>query len=136
NFVLVVNAACKDKVIRHLSEQLQYSPIHILNDHALLALQGPAALQALLPLFPAEVGKLAFLEGMLVKFQGVECFVSRSGYTGEDGFEISIAAQHVEKLARKLLQSREVKWAGLGARDSLRLEAGLCLYGNELAENI
>lgn len=135
NFVLVVNAVCKDKVIEHLSRELQYSPIHILNDHALLALQGPHAMEVLLRLFPSEVGHLAFLEGMLVKFQGVECFVSRSGYTGEDGFEISLPAQHAERFARKLLQIDDVKWAGLGARDSLRMEAGLCLYGHELTED-
>jgi aminomethyltransferase len=136
NFVLIVNAACKDKVIQHLSRELQDSPIHILNDHALLALQGPRAVTVLLQHFPSEVGHLAFLEGMLVKFQGVECFVSRSGYTGEDGFEISIPAQQVEKLARELLRHGDVKWAGLGARNSLRLEAGLCCYGHELAETI
>jgi len=136
NFLLIVNAACKDKVIQHLSHELQYSPIHILNDHALLALQGPHAMEVLLRLFPSEVGHLAFLEGMLVKFQGIECFVSRSGYTGEDGFEISIPAQHIEKLARKLLQIGDVKWAGLGARNTLRMEAGLCLYGHELSEDI
>lgn len=136
NFVLVVNAICKDKVIRHLSHELQYSPIHILNDHALLSLQGPCAADVLLKLFPAEIGCLSFLEGMLAKFQGIECFVSRSGYTGEDGYELSVPAAHVEKLARRLLQSGEVKWAGLGARDSLRLEAGLCSYGHELAEDI
>lgn len=136
NFLLVVNAVCKDKVIQHLSRELQDSPIHILNDHGLLALQGPRSLETLLQLFPAEIGRLAFLEGMLVKFQGVECFISRSGYTGEDGFEISIPAKHMEKLARRLLQFSEVQWAGLGARDSLRLEAGLCLYGHELTEDI
>lgn len=136
NFTLVVNAACKDKVIHHLSHELQHSPMHILNDHALLALQGPKAVEVLLEWFPSEIAKLSFMEGMLVKFRRVECFVSRSGYTGEDGFEIAIPSMHVETLARELVRHEQVKWAGLGARDSLRLEAGLCLYGHELSEEI
>lgn len=135
NFVLVINAGCKSKVIAYLSQQLKVSPLHILEDHALLALQGPTAASTLMKVFPPEVSHLSFMEGMLVKFQRVECFVSRCGYTGEDGFEISVPSTQVENLARHLLALEDVQWAGLGARDSLRLEAGLCLYGHELTEN-
>jgi len=136
NFVLVVNAGCKDKVIEYLSRQLNTSRMHVLKGLSLIALQGPAALDVLLQVFQSEIANLNFMEGMLVKFQRIECFVSRSGYTGEDGFEISIASKYVERLVRHLLTLDGVKAAGLGARDSLRLEAGLCLYGHELDETI
>jgi len=135
NFLLVVNAACQEKVVAHLEQHLQHSPIHVYDDHALLALQGPESLPALLKIFPDEIRHLSFMEGMLVKFQRIECFLSRTGYTGEDGFEISIVSHHAESLARALLAIAGVQWAGLGARDSLRLEAGLCLYGHELNED-
>ncbi len=136
NFVLVINAGCKDKVIDYLSRNLATSPLHILDDLALLALQGPRAVDVLLRIFQSEIANLEFMQGMLAKFNRIECFVSRCGYTGEDGFEISVAARHAETLARLLLAEDEVAFAGLGARDSLRLEAGLCLYGHELDETI
>jgi len=136
NFVLVVNAGCKEKVIRYLSQQLATSSLHVLDDLSLLALQGPKALELLLTLFQSEVANLEFMQGMLVKYKRIEFFVSRCGYTGEDGFEISMSSKHAEKLARWLLAVEGVKPAGLGARDSLRLEAGLCLYGHELDETI
>lgn len=134
NFLLVVNAGSKERVIEHLSSHLQTSPIHILNQQALLALQGPGAARVIDKVFNVDSDMLVFMHGMLAKFRQAECFICRSGYTGEDGFEISIAASDVETLARALLSIKGVKPAGLGARDSLRLEAGLCLYGHELTE--
>ena len=98
---------------------------------ALLALQGPAAVTVLARLAP-EVANMTFMQFTRVKLLGVDCFVSRSGYTGEDGFEISVPAADAEKLARALLAEPEVQAIGLGARDSLRLEAGLCLYGHDM----
>lgn len=136
NFLLRVNAVCKDKVIQYLSQQLKTSPIHVLDDLSLLSLQGPKALDVLLQVFQAEVANLPFMCGMLLKFQRIECFVSRCGYSGEDGFEISIASKHMERLVRHLLAIDGVKMAGLAARNSLRLEAGLCMYGRELDETL
>jgi aminomethyltransferase len=136
NFVLMVNASCKDKVISYLSQHLPTSPLHILDDLSLLALQGPRSLEVLLQVFQSEIANLTFMQGMLVKFKRVECFISRCGYSGEDGFELSIASRHAERLASHLLAIDGVKPAGLAARESLRMEAGLCLYGHELDENI
>lgn len=136
NFILVVNAACKDKVIAYLARHLETSPVHVLKGQALLALQGPKSLEVLLQVFQSEVTNLEFMQGMLVKFQRIECFISRCGYTGEDGFEISIASKYAERLARHLLAISGVRMAGLEARNTLRLEAGLCSYGNELDETI
>jgi aminomethyltransferase len=101
-------------------------------DRALLALQGPQAVEVLARLAP-EVSKMTFMQFARVRLLGVDCFVSRSGYTGEDGFEISVPADHAETLARSLLAEPEVAAIGLGARDSLRLEAGLCLYGHDMS---
>ncbi len=134
NFLLVVNAGSKGRVLEHLSNELETSPMHILNDQALLALQGPGALNALLGIFPTEIADLDFMNGMLVKYQQMECFLSRSGYTGEDGFELAVASLHAPRYADILAELPGVEPAGLGARDSLRLEAGLCLYGHELNE--
>jgi aminomethyltransferase len=100
-------------------------------DQALLALQGPQAVTALSRLNP-EVAKLTFMTGGFFELDGIPAFLTRSGYTGEDGFEISVAGDQAEALARKLLAQGEVKPIGLGARDSLRLEAGLCLYGHDI----
>jgi aminomethyltransferase len=100
-------------------------------DHALLALQGPAAATVIDRLAPA-LARLTFMTGADAKIAGIDCFATRSGYTGEDGFEISVAAGDAEALARALLAEPEVRPAGLGARDTLRLEAGLCLYGHEI----
>jgi aminomethyltransferase len=130
---LVVNAACKEQDLAHLrahiGEQCSIEPLF--EARALLALQGPAAVTVLARLAPA-VATMTFMQFQRVTLLGVDCFVSRSGYTGEDGFEISVPATDAEKLARALLAEPEVAAIGLGARDSLRLEAGLCLYGHDM----
>jgi len=129
---MVVNAACKKQDIEHMRRQIGGDcEIEVMDDHALLALQGPAAAEVL-SRFALETSKLVFMTGSHVKLSGATCFVTRSGYTGEDGFEISVPADHAERLARELLAQPEVQPAGLGARDSLRLEAGLCLYGHDI----
>jgi aminomethyltransferase len=129
---VVVNAGCKvadtEHLIRHIGDRCQ---VQSLPDRALLALQGPMAAQALARLNP-QVAALTFMTGAHLNLVGCECFVTRSGYTGEDGFEISVAADQAEGLARALLEQTVVKPAGLGARDTLRLEAGLCLYGHDI----
>jgi len=102
-----------------------------LHDRALLALQGPRA-EMVLSRFAPEVRSMDFMDVRLVSILGERCVVSRSGYTGEDGFEISISAENAQTLARMLLDHPDVAPIGLGARDSLRLEAGLCLYGSDL----
>jgi aminomethyltransferase len=129
---VIVNAACKNADIKHLVTHIgQRCTVQPLPDRALLALQGPRAVIALSRLNPA-LCKLAFMTGMSTMLAGTDCFVTRSGYTGEDGFEISVPASQVETLARALLALVEVQPAGLGARDTLRLEAGLCLYGHDI----
>lgn len=129
---LVVNAACKEKDIAHLRTHLAGDcQLEVLSDRALLALQGPAA-ASIMEKFAPEVTRLLFMTAAPAILLGVECFISRSGYTGEDGFEISVPADRAEALARALLAHDEVEAIGLGARDSLRLEAGLCLYGHDL----
>jgi aminomethyltransferase len=131
---LVVNAARKDVDFRHLRAELRDSVrLTELPDRALLALQGPRAAGVLGRLAP-EVAALPFMGFAAIAIASIPCLVSRSGYTGEDGFEISVPADQAETLARTLLEAPEVVPAGLGARDSLRLEAGLCLYGNDLDE--
>ena len=130
---LVVNAACKDQDLahlrQHLGDQCQIEPLF--EERALLALQGPAAVTVLARLAP-QVAQMTFMQFTRVSLLGVECFVSRSGYTGEDGYEISVPAANAQTLARALLAEPEVAAIGLGARDSLRLEAGLCLYGHDM----
>ncbi|MBA6116020.1 glycine cleavage system aminomethyltransferase GcvT [Pseudomonas sp. NC26] len=130
---LVVNAACKEQDLAHLQEHLadrcQIQPLFA--ERALLALQGPAAVKVLQRLAP-EVAAMTFMQLRPVSLLGEDCFVSRSGYTGEDGYEISVPAGAAEALARRLLAEPEVQPIGLGARDSLRLEAGLCLYGHDM----
>ena len=129
---LVVNAACKDADEALLRERLSdVCSIEPLGDRALLALQGPKAEAALAKLC-ADVGAMRFMDSGPRKVAGLDCFVSRSGYTGEDGFEISVPAEHAEQLAKLLLVNSDVLPIGLGARDSLRLEAGLCLYGHDI----
>lgn len=130
---LVVNAACKEQDLAHLRKHLSaYCTIEpLFEERALLALQGPQAVTVLERLAP-EVARMTFMQFAPVTLQGVPCYVSRSGYTGEDGFEISVPAEHAEALARRLLAEPEVQAIGLGARDSLRLEAGLCLYGHDM----
>jgi aminomethyltransferase len=129
---LIVNAACKDADEAHLRSCLSNSDIERRDDRALLALQGPSAESALTGLAGDAPAKMRFLEVRNISILGADCIVSRSGYTGEDGFEISIPVSQVEAIARKLLENPMVAPAGLGARDSLRLEAGLCLYGSDL----
>ena len=129
---LIVNAACKDADVAHLRAHIAgRCTIEPMPDHALLALQGPKAAAVMARLAPA-LTKLTFMTGAEATIAGVTCFATRSGYTGEDGFEISVAAGDAEALARALLAEPEVAPAGLGARDTLRLEAGLCLYGHDI----
>lgn len=130
---LVVNASRKDEDFRHIATGLAGASLTVVEDRALLALQGPAAAAVLGALAP-EAAALPFLGLALVKLLGAECIVSRSGYTGEDGFEISVPSAHAEALAQALLDHPDVAPAGLGARDSLRLEAGLCLFGADIDE--
>ncbi|APR05861.1 aminomethyltransferase [Thauera chlorobenzoica] len=132
---VVVNAACKAQDIAHMQKHLSgRCKVEVLDDRALLALQGPAAATVLARLAP-EVARMVFMNSLTVNLLGVSCYVSRSGYTGEDGYEISVPADKAEALARELLSHPEVAPIGLGARDSLRLEAGLCLYGHDLDVN-
>ncbi|MCB1667204.1 MAG: glycine cleavage system aminomethyltransferase GcvT [Porticoccaceae bacterium] len=130
-FFLVVNAACKEQDLAYLREHMQGFQIDYLEGRGLIALQGPAAKDVMAELAPA-VNELVFMEGCRVAIEGADCYITRSGYTGEDGFEISVPAEHCEAVARKLLNFEQVEPVGLGARDSLRLEAGLCLYGHDL----
>lgn len=131
-FAVVANAACKDADEDWLRECLARScEIDRRDDRALLALQGPAA-EAVLGAAAPDAPAMRFMDVRVLTLFGVNCLVSRSGYTGEDGFEISVPATHAEPVARKLLAHPQVAPIGLGARDSLRLEAGLCLYGSDL----
>src|SRR5882757_774041 len=129
---LVVNAACKAGDEAHLRAHLSDScVIEPLPDRALLALQGPKA-ESVFSKFCADAPAMRFMDAGPHRVAGIDCFVSRSGYTGEDGFEISVPADKAEALATALLEHQEVLPIGLGARDSLRLEAGLCLYGHDI----
>jgi aminomethyltransferase len=134
DLLIVVNAARKAADTQHLMVNIAHRcQVLPMPDQALLALQGPKAVRALERLAPG-VGDLVFMSGAPFTIAGTECFVTRSGYTGEDGFEISVPADTAVSLARALLAQPEVKPAGLGARDTLRLEAGLCLYGHDINE--
>ncbi|MGX9351160.1 glycine cleavage system aminomethyltransferase GcvT [Shimia sp. W99] len=129
---VVVNAACKEGDIARMRSVLEPGvTVTEITDRALIALQGPAAETALARL-NADVAGMSFMDVATVALNGAECWVSRSGYTGEDGYEISVPAAEAEALSRALLAMDEVEAIGLGARDSLRLEAGLCLYGNDI----
>ena len=129
---VVVNAGCRDQDIAHMQQHLSgRCEVRPMPDQALLALQGPQAVTALSRL-NADVAKLVFMTGGFFDLDGIPTFVTRSGYTGEDGYEISVPADRAVELARKLLAQPEVMPIGLGARDSLRLEAGLCLYGHDI----
>jgi aminomethyltransferase len=133
--LLVVNAACKKADLQYLQsaigEDCDLSPQF---ERGLLALQGPAACQVLERLMPGVMA-MRFMDAREFEWRGNQCVVSRSGYTGEDGFEISLPAAATELFARTVLQEQEVEPVGLGARDSLRLEAGLCLYGHDIDQN-
>ena len=131
---MIANAACKDADEGYLRRSLAARcDVETLDDRALLALQGPASAQVLAAI-GANVVPMRFLDVKVVKLLDTDCIVCRSGYTGEDGFEISVPSSMAEPLARKLLADAQVIPVGLGARDSLRLEAGLCLYGSDLDE--
>jgi aminomethyltransferase len=131
---LVVNASRKDIDFTHIAANLPSGvQLRSHEDRALLALQGPDAAAVIGRIGP-EAAQLTFMGVAAVTLAGVSCLVSRSGYTGEDGFEISIPAESAQVVAQRILDQPEVVPAGLGARDSLRLEAGLCLYGNDIDE--
>ncbi len=131
HLLLIVNAARKGDDLAHLGAGLSGVTAEMYFDRALLALQGPAAAEALARHAP-DCARLRFMTAAEMPVAGVACFVSRSGYTGEDGFEISVSTADAEAVARRLLAEPEVAPAGLGARDTLRLEAGLCLYGHDI----
>ncbi|WP_179864692.1 MULTISPECIES: glycine cleavage system aminomethyltransferase GcvT [Sinorhizobium] len=129
---LVVNAACKEADFAHLKDGLGDScDVTLLDDRALVALQGPRAEAVLCELW-ADVASMRFMDVAEADLHDVTCIISRSGYTGEDGFEISIPATSAVDVTQRLLEHPDVLAIGLGARDSLRLEAGLCLYGNDI----
>ena len=132
NIFVIVNGACKVGDMAHIQQRIgSRCQVIPMPERALLALQGPRAVQALARLVPG-VDKLVFMTGSRFGWDGGELFITRSGYTGEDGFEISVHESQADALARALLAQPEVKPIGLGARNSLRLEAGLCLYGNDI----
>ncbi len=129
---VIVNGACKAADIAHIQARIgARCTVQPLPEQALLALQGPQAVSALSRLVPG-VERLVFMTGGTFPWEGGDLFITRSGYTGEDGFEISVHASQAEAFARALLAQPEVQPIGLGARNSLRLEAGLCLYGNDI----
>ncbi|KAG2483828.1 hypothetical protein HYH03_017351 [Edaphochlamys debaryana] len=143
---VVVNAGCREKDLAHLNKHLAEAKakgmdvgMTIHDDRSLLALQGPAAHEVLGPLMGAKASDLKtfyFSDFRSFDIAGIPCWVTRTGYTGEDGFEISVPSTHAVALTEKLLANSRVRLAGLGPRDSLRLEAGLCLYGNDLTEDL
>ncbi len=129
---LVVNAGCKDADYAHIAKHLPAGVrLEIMPDRALLALQGPAAGDVMAKLSP-EAGALSFMAARSTRIGPIDCHVSRSGYTGEDGYEISVPEKSAVDLAKLLMSDERVQPIGLGARDSLRLEAGLCLYGHDI----
>jgi aminomethyltransferase len=135
-FLVVVNAACKEKDFAHLKRHLpEHCHCEMLQDRALFALQGPKA-ATIMGQLSEQASKLSFMQACNTQIAGMTCFISRCGYTGDDGFEISIENHFAEALAKQLLAFNEVAPIGLGARDTLRLEAGLSLYGHELTETI
>src|SRR4029453_3654187 len=132
HLLMVFNAACKEADLAHVQKHLAATcEIEPMFSRGLLALQGPQASQVLARLAP-QVASMKFMTGAFFVIDGARCYVTRSGYTGGDGFEISTPADAPDAIARKLLAQPEVKPIGLGARDSLRLEAGLCLYGHDI----
>tara|TARA_B100001996_G_scaffold129727_1_gene98573 strand:+ start:1 stop:1056 length:1056 start_codon:yes stop_codon:yes gene_type:complete len=133
---LVVNADCIEKDLNHLNIYLNenYS-IELIQDRSLIALQGPESSNILCKYFP-DIEDIPFMSAGWFDYKGQHFFISRCGYTGEDGFEISIKDKDSESFVSELLKNKEIKLAGLGARNSLRMEAGLCLYGNDININI
>lgn len=129
---VVLNAACKDSDIKYLRSLLEPNiSIKEIESRALIALQGPAS-EAVLGKYHPQIENMKFMDVETLTIDGAECWISRSGYTGEDGFEISIPAEAAEPITRSILSNQNVEFIGLGARDSLRLEAGLCLYGHDI----
>ena len=129
---VVLNAACKDSDIKYLRSLLEPNiSIKEIESRALIALQGPAS-EAVLGKYHSQIKNMKFMDVETLTIDGAECWISRSGYTGEDGFEISIPAEAAEPITRSILSNQNVEFIGLGARDSLRLEAGLCLYGHDI----
>ena len=129
---VVLNAACKDSDIKYLRSLLEPNiSINEIESRALIALQGPAS-EAVLGKYHPQIKNMKFMDVETLTIDGAECWISRSGYTGEDGFEISIPAEAAEPITRSILSNQNVEFIGLGARDSLRLEAGLCLYGHDI----
>ena len=129
---VVLNAACKDSDIKYLRSLLEPNiSIKEIESRALIALQGPAS-EAVLGKYHPHIENMKFMDVETLTIDGAECWISRSGYTGEDGFEISIPAEAAEPITRSILSNQNVEFIGLGARDSLRLEAGLCLYGHDI----
>ncbi len=134
-FFLVVNASRKQQDLAHFESNFEGDcSLSLLEDRALVAIQGPQAAAAMKRVAP-ESGKLLFMQARPLVVAGIDCLVSRSGYTGEDGFEISVPSDHALELASALMSDNGVRPAGLGARDTLRLEAGLCLYGQDIDED-
>lgn len=140
---VVSNAGCADKDLAHIQSQLKKFQneggdvnVEVITTHSLLALQGPKAALGLQNLVSEKLNQMSFMTSRTLSIKGIECIVSRVGYTGEDGFEISVPNEEAVKLSQILLENPDIRLAGLGARDSLRLEAGLCLYGHDLNENI
>ncbi|KAL0080777.1 hypothetical protein J3Q64DRAFT_1706067 [Phycomyces blakesleeanus] len=138
---VVSNAGCADKDLAHIRKHLADFQnkggdvdLKIIDDHSLIAIQGPKAAAALESLTGTSLQDFAFMNGRFMDIAGVPCHVARSGYTGEDGFELSVPTPEILNITEKLLAHPVVEMAGLGARDSLRLEAGLCLYGHDLDE--
>ena len=133
---VIVNGACKAGDIAHIQQHIgSRCQVVAMPTQGLLALQGPQAVAVMSRLasqLTPDIEKLVFMTGGRFSIAGADCFVTRSGYTGEDGFEISVSAEQTEMLAKALLAEPEVKPIGLGARNSLRLEAGLCLYGQDI----
>ncbi|KAG0365477.1 hypothetical protein BGZ54_006480 [Gamsiella multidivaricata] len=140
---VVSNAGCADKDLAHIRSHLKEFQnkggdvdLKIIDDHALVALQGPKAAAVLEELVGKDLRDFPFMDGRFMTIKGIECHVARSGYTGEDGFEISVPNSDAVEFTKLLIADPRVELAGLGARDSLRLEAGLCLYGHDLDETI
>ncbi|MCV6547825.1 MAG: glycine cleavage system aminomethyltransferase GcvT [Cohaesibacter sp.] len=131
--MIVVNGACKDADYAHFEAKLPKTiQLRKLEDRALIAIQGPKAVDALVRHCP-EANDMSFMTSIRAKVGAYDCYLSRCGYTGEDGFELSVVNEEAEALARLLLEEPEIAPSGLGARDSLRLESGLCLYGHDLS---
>jgi len=135
SFCIILNAACKDNDIKQISKYLDTNhKFHLCTQTSLIAVQGPKSAE-ILAKYIKGINDLKFMHGDTFELEGEKIYITRSGYTGEDGFEISVLNTHVEKLIKNLIENN-VKPIGLGARDTLRLEAGLCLYGHELNEKI